>query len=182
MHLPSKQAYNSAMLRLLLLMAAMLHVEPARNPFAALAVYSGTWTVNAQHPFSGGTGPDTLINRCAATAAPPGEAFFTCEQIVNGKAAELVIFTLSKYPGTFGVANVLPNGHASSNTDLIIDPANSSHWTFVTHESAPGQPRYRTENTFHGPDAIHFEQFQSSDDGKTWMKTNEGDEARQHAA
>jgi len=87
-----------------------------------------------------------------------------------------MIFTISKEPGKFDVDNITPNGHASSDTDLFIrDP---SHWTFISN-SDNGKPHYRTENTFLSPDAIHFEQFVSPDDGKTWTKTNEGDESRQ---
>jgi hypothetical protein len=157
------------MLRIFLLAALAI---AAADPFAPLAVYNGTWSVHAQHPFSGGTGPDRLENHCTH-----GQAFLSCEQIVNGKPAALVVFTISKEPGKYDVDNIRPNGYASSNTDLLI---NGDHWTFITHASAPGETRYRTENVFHGPDAIHFEQFQSTDDGKTWTKTNEGDETRVH--
>jgi hypothetical protein len=155
---------------LTLLFIAALAVAPAPDPFTSLDVYNGTWSVHAQHPFSGGTGPDTLVNHCTH-----GQAFFSCEQVVNGKPAALVVFTISSEAGKFDVDNIFPNGHASSNTDLLI---HGDHWTFLTHAAAPGDKRYRTENVFHGPDAIHFEQFESTDDGKTWTKTNEGDESR----
>ena len=157
------------MLRLTFLLAAALATAP--GPFAPLAVYNGTWIVHAQHSFTGNPGPDTLINRCTT-----GTAFFTCEQIVNGKPTALVIFTLSKEPGKYDVDNVLPNGYASSNTDLYVA---GDHWTFLTRAAKPGDKQYRTENIFKGPDAIHFEQFESTDDAKTWTKTNEGDESRQ---
>ena len=151
------------------LLLAALAFAPITDPFAPLNLYNGTWTVRAQHPFSGGSGPDTLVNHCTRS-----EAFYTCEQIVNGKSAALVIFTASSEPGKFDVDNILPNGHASSDTDLFI---HGDHWTFITN-SAPNTPRYRTENVFHGPDKIHFEQFESPDGGKTWNKTNEGDDTR----
>ncbi len=148
---------------------AALVVAAASNPFAPLELYNGTWTVHAQHSFSGADGPDTLVNHCNR-----GQAFYTCEQIVNGKPAALVIFTASSEPGKFDVDNILPNGHASSDTDLFI---HGDHWTFITN-SATNTPRYRTENVFNGPDRIHFEQFESPDGGKTWNKTNEGDDTR----
>jgi hypothetical protein len=148
---------------------AALAIAPTADPFAPLELYNGTWTVHAQHSFSGAAGADTLVNRCTR-----GQAFFSCEQVVNGKPAALVVFTASSEAGKFDVDNILPNGHASSDTDLVI---NGDHWTFITH-SAPHMPRFRTENTFHGPDNIHFEQFESPDGGKTWNKTNEGDDTR----
>src|SRR5665213_2514864 len=99
---------------------AVLAVAPAPDPFAPLALYNGTWTVHAQHSFSGAPGPDTLVNHCTL-----GTAFYSCEQIVNGKAAALVVFTLSSEPGKFAVDNIFPNGRASSGTDLFI---HGDHW------------------------------------------------------
>src|SRR5665213_2957025 len=104
-----------------LLLLAALAFAPASDPFAPLSAYNGTWTVHAQHSFSGKPGPDTLVNHCNR-----GQAFYTCEQIVNGKPAALVVFTLSVEPGKFDVDNILPNGHASSGTGLIVQ---GDHWT-----------------------------------------------------
>ncbi|MES2391301.1 MAG: hypothetical protein V4555_06660 [Acidobacteriota bacterium] len=159
------------MLTLLLILA--LQTPAATNtatadPFAALEVYEGTWTVHAAHPFSGGTGPDTLVNHCTR-----GQAFYSCEQVVNGKPAALVVFTLSKTPGKYDVDSILPNGHASSDTDLMIE---GDHWTFLTH-GANGEASYKTENTFHGRDSIHFV-IERSTDGAHWETVNQGDDTR----
>lgn len=164
---------------MLVLLAALLlpgqNSTPAKptpaagDVFAPLAVYNGTWTVRAEHPFAGGTGPDTLENHCTH-----GQAFFACEQIVNGKPAALVVFTVSKEPGKFDVDSILPNGHASSDTDLFVK---GDHWTYLNN-SDTGKPRFRTENVFRDRDHIHFEQFESKDEGKTWTQTNQGDEVR----
>ncbi|HEY4356564.1 MAG TPA: hypothetical protein VGN16_12505 [Acidobacteriaceae bacterium] len=143
--------------------------SPLESAFAPLHVYEGTWNVHAQHPFSGGSGPDTLVNHCHED-----QAFYTCEQVVNGKPAALVIYTVSGEAGKFDVDNVLPNGHASSDTDLLI---RGGQWTYITND-APHHPTFRVENTFHGPDAIHFEMFSTPDGGKTWTKVNEGDDTR----
>lgn len=158
---------------LLLASVLMLPFGLARagSAFAPLCVYEGTWTVHAQHPFSGGAGPDTLVNHCHED-----QAFYTCEQVVNGKPAALVIYTISGEPGKYDVDNVLPNGHASSDTDLLI---HGDHWTYITND-APHHPTFRVENVFHGPDAIHFEMFSTQDGGKTWTKVNEGDDTRAH--
>ena len=137
-----------------------------------LAAYDGAWSVHAQHSFSGAPGPDTLVNHCHR-----GQAFFTCEQVVNGKPAALVIFTLSSTPGKFDVDNVLPNGHASSDTDLLISGTHNEHWTFLSND-APNHPTFRVENTFTDANHIHFEMFSTQDGGKTWTKVNEGDDSR----
>src|SRR5450432_1346662 len=85
--------------------------KSSKEVFAPLSVYDGAWTVTVD----GGTA-DSLVNRCNT-----GTAFYTCEQVVNGKPVALLIFTAAKEEGKFDVDNVLPNGHASSDTDLIID-------------------------------------------------------------
>ena len=76
------------------------------------------------------------------------EAFYTCEQVVNGKPAALVIFTLSGTAGKFDVDNVLPNGHASSDTDLLISGEHGEHWTFLTND-APNHPTFRRGKYFY---------------------------------
>lgn len=103
-----------------------------------------------------------------------GEAFYTCEQVVNGKSVALLIFTVSKTPGKLDVDNVLPNGHASSDTDLFIE---GDHWTYVSNDDA-GHARMRVSNTFTGRDHIHFVVSTSADGGKTWTQTAEGDSSR----
>jgi hypothetical protein len=139
--------------------------ESGKEPFAALTVYDGAWTVSVD-----GGKPDSLVNHCYS-----GAAFYTCEQLVNGKAVALLIFTVGKKSGNFDVDNVLPNGHASSDTDLIID---GNRWTFLTHGGAGGKLSFKVENTFRGRDAIHFETFSTEDDGITWKKVGGGDTIR----
>ena len=53
-------------------------VKPAPDPFAPLTVYSGTWTVEAEHPWSGGPPgtPDHLVSRCQRFTL-----YFACQQI-----------------------------------------------------------------------------------------------------
>ena len=160
------------MLSLLLMLALQTPSAVTRpaptDPFAALEVYEGTWTVRAEHPFSGGAGPDTLVNHCTR-----GQAFYSCEQTVNGKAAALVVFTLSDTPGRYAVNTILPNGHTSSGTDLMIE---GDHWTFLTH-GATGEASYKTENTFHRRDSIRF-LIERSADGTHWETINQGDDSR----
>ncbi len=153
------------------LLAVLQNSVPAaaNDAFAPLRVYDGRWTVHAQHSFSGGSGLDSLVNHCHGD-----QAFFTCEQVVNGKPAALMVFVPGKEPGKFDVDSITPNGHASSDTDLFVK---GEHWTFVTNNDA-GKPTFRVENTFHGRDAIHFEMFSTGDGGATWTKVNEGDTLR----
>jgi hypothetical protein len=139
--------------------------------FAPLRVYEGTWTVVSAHTMAGDGRPDTLVNHCTE-----GTAFFTCEQVVNGKSLALIVFTATDDPAKFHSQPVLTNGCAAGLADLTVA---GDHWTFLSNSmDDAGKPIfYRTENFFTGRDKIHFEQYESADN-KTWVKKNQGDEVR----
>lgn len=159
----------------LLQAAAPSAVPPATNPanpLSALTLYTGSWTVDSEKTNGVAGRPDKLINRCVLT-----EAFYTCEQVVNGKSMALLIFTPGETPHTFHTQTVLPNGYAIGRGDLTLD---GEHWTYskkVTSDDGKSSMTYKTENYFHGPDHIHFVQTESAD-GVTYKTTNQGDEVR----
>jgi hypothetical protein len=139
--------------------------------FAPIRVYEGTWTVISAHTMAGEGRPDTVVNHCNEETA-----FYTCEQVVNGKSIALIVFTATDDPTKFHTQPVLTNGQAAGLADLTIV---GDHWTFLstgTNDSGR-QVFYRTENIFTGRDKIHFEQYESGDK-KSWVKKNEGDEVR----
>ena len=127
--------------------------------------------MKSAHPMAGTGKIDHLVNHCHLDAA-----FYTCEQVVNGKPFTLVIFVPGQEPGHYYTQAVLANGRATGRTSLIIA---GSHWTYSGNgpDAAGKLAFYRTENYFTGADAIHFEQYGSSGQ-KTWTKKNEGDEIR----
>jgi hypothetical protein len=139
--------------------------------FAPLKVYEGTWTVVSAHTMAGEGRPDTIVNHCSE-----GTAFYTCEQVVNGKSLALLVFTATDDPTKFHSQPVLPSGQMVGRGDLTIV---GDHWTFLGSgkDDAGKETFYRTENFFTGRDKIHFEQYESADN-KTWVKKNEGDEVR----
>lgn len=139
--------------------------------FAPLRVYEGTWTVVSAHTMAGDGRPDTLVNHCTE-----GSAFYSCEQIVNGKPLALVVFTATDDVTKFHSQAVLPNGRAVGLADLTVA---GDHWTFLNSstDDSGKQTFYRTDNFFTGRAKIHFEQYESTDN-KTWVKKNEGDEVR----
>jgi hypothetical protein len=143
----------------------------AGSAFSPLRVYEGTWTVVSQHTMAGDGKPDTLVNHCIE-----GAAFYSCEQVVNGKSVALIVFTATEDATKFHSQPVLPSGQAVGRGDLTIA---GDHWTFLgSGKDGEGKDVfYRTENIFAGRDKIHFEQYQSSDN-KVWTKKNEGDEVR----
>ena len=139
--------------------------------FAPIKVYEGTWTVVSAHTMAGQGRPDTIVNHCNE-----GTAFYTCEQVVNGKSLALIVYTATEDPTKFHSQPVLPDGQAVGRGDLTIL---GDHWTFLGSgkDAAGKETFYRTENLFTGRDKIHFEQYESSDN-KSWVKKNEGDEVR----
>ena len=143
----------------------------ASTVFAPITLYQGQWTVTSPHTMAGEGKPDTLVNHCTE-----GAAFYSCEQVVNGKPMALIVFTAADQPGHFYSQAIMTNGRASGRGDLTIA---GDHWTYAGSgtDNAGKQTFYRTENFFTGANKIHFEQYESGD-GKTWTKKNEGDEVR----
>jgi len=150
-----------------LLFAAMMS---GADPFAAITVYDGAWTMNGTKNMGGLGQPDLLVNHCTML-----RAYYTCEQVVNGKSAALIVFTATEELGKFHTQAVLVNGFSTGRGDLTIA---GDHWTYQSKDTEGDKTTYyRTENYFTGRDRIHFEQYRSTD-GKTWEKQSEGDEVR----
>lgn len=155
-------------------LAFALLLEPAvitTPAFSDLAVYNGAWTITATKTMAGPGKPDSLVNHCTANLG-----YYSCEQVVNGKSMALIVFVPAGAPLTYHTQPILPNGYAVGRGDLTIS---GDHWTFLGKDTEGDKTTwYRTENYFAGHDKIHFEQFESTDDKKTWKMTNSGDEVR----
>ena len=152
----------------LLIAAALLAQAP--DPYAALHLYDGRWLVTTP----GSVRTVSLENACARTGL-----YFVCEQRVDGKPVDLVVFT-PLGPSAQGVTyrsqplatDGSPQGDGSR---LVID---GDQWTYSpAHPPQAGQAWERTVNRFFGPDRIRFE-VQTSPDAKTWTTTSSGEEQR----
>jgi len=159
---------------MLTLLAFMLLADSAASAsptFSDLAVYNGAWTVTSPHTLAGPGKTDALVNHCTQNSA-----YYSCEQVVNGKPMALIVFVPADAPLTYHTQPILPSGYAAGRGDLTIS---GDHWTFVGKDTEDGKTTwFRTENYFTGRDKIHFEQYESSD-GKVWELKNSGDEVRQ---
>ena len=163
------------MLTLLLLAALQTPAAllPAPDPFAPLALYNGTWTVYAEHPWSGRPpgAADHLISRCQRFTL-----YFACEQTVNGKTQALLVYTADSTPGKLHSRFIAPDGLAGGRGDLTLD---GHRWTYLDKPPHPLPGKWsRVENFIVDHDHIRFEEYESSDEGKTWTKTNSGREER----
>lgn len=158
---------------MLLAIALLAAQATAPNPLDALLVYNGTWHVKVDHPFSGGPAGtvDTLESHCTRTTA-----FVTCEQSVNGKVLELMVYTAAPTPGHFYTKFIQPDNMSAPRGELILD---GNHFTYLDKATVDGKATlYRVENIFRDRDHIHFEESNSTDGGKTWTTTNQGEETR----
>ena len=145
----------------------------ASDPFAPLALYDGDWTVRAEHPWSGApTGAtDRLQSRCHHFTL-----YFACEQTVNGTPQALIVYTATATPGHLNTRTIAPNGLAGGRGDLALDGA---RWTYLDKPPASLEgPWSRTENVIVDDNHIRFEEYESTDKGKTWTRTNAGTEER----
>lgn len=138
----------------------LLFFAAPTNAFAPLTVYDGNWLMKQ--------GADKLTNHCHGY-----DAFYTCEQVLNGKPGALLVFVTTDKPGTYRSQVILPDGKPDGSSALTID---GNHWTFLSTDDA-GKPNFRVENYFKDRDHIHYEQYKADAAG-AWTKTGEGDEVR----
>ena len=149
--------------------ALLLSLLAFPSTLEPLSVYDGSWLVTPKPAAGESAKTDHLTNHCHLT-----DAFYTCEQVVNGKSMALLVFTGGATAGRFHSTVVLPDGSPGGKPgDLTID---GGHWTFLNTDSA-GKPAFRVENYFKDRDHIHFEQYKAKPDGD-WEKVGEGDEIR----
>lgn len=160
----------SATLVLLMLLTATAPPElPASHPLEPLTAYDGSWLITPKPAPGEAAKVDHVTNHCHMT-----EAFYTCEQVLNGKSMALLVFTQGSVAGTLHSTIVLPDGNPGGKpADLTIA---GNHWTFL-NKDASGAPAFRVENYFKDRDHIHFEQYKAKPDG-SWDKVGEGDEVR----
>jgi hypothetical protein len=147
--------------------------QPAADPFAPLTVYNGTWSVRAEHPWSGGArgSLDQLVSRCQHFTQ-----YFACEQTVNGKAQSLIVYTAGSASGKLHTRFITPDGLAGGRGDLTLD---GNHLTYLDKPPATLKGNWsRVENFILDHNHIRFEEYESADEGKTWSKTNSGTEER----
>ncbi len=146
----------------------------AADPYAPLRLYEGRWDAVT----SGGDKPADTVhieNHCAKA----GE-FFTCNQVINGKSAALVVFLPlhALENGGYAYHNQALRAEGDGpgtwgNLEIVGD-----RWVYSSDETDKGKKIYwRTVNVFSGPDKIHFE-IQRSEDGAKWDTTMSGNEAR----
>src|SRR5271168_3662766 len=144
----------------------------ADDPYAPLRMLDGKWDIL---PTASAKDGMHLENHCAKTGL-----FMSCEQVVNGKSAALVVFLPKAKTGNGGevywtqglLADASPAGEWSK---LTIE---GDRWVYSWESTDSGKKVFwRNINIFSGTDKIHFE-ITRSDDGSTWKMQKSGEEQR----
>lgn len=141
----------------------------ADTAFAPLWMYQGTWKVTRSNAGAGAK-PDELVNQCALVGK-----YFACQQTINGKQGNLLVFVAASTAGQFYTQNITPEGRATGRANLAIS---GRKWVYTnTWDQGGSTTYYRTTNVFTGQNKIHFDQEESSD-GKNYKVTGSGDEVK----
>ena len=159
-----------ACLSLIVVVAASSARAAGPDPYAALQLYDGAWSVTTD----GQAGTTNLVNHCARTGL-----FFACEQVINGKTGALVVFKPIERRAdgqAYMIEALRADGHAPGPWSLLI--IDGDRWVYPDDFMEHDQRVYtRTVNVFTGRDRIHFE-IQRSTDQKSWTTQMSGDERR----
>jgi len=145
----------------------------ATDALKKLEIYGGDWTVRADHPWSGAPkgSSDRLLSRCQRFSA-----YFACEQTVNLKPQALIVYTAAEAPNRLHTRTIAPDGRAGGRGDLVLE---GNRWTYLDKPPTGLKgPWSRTENAILDKDHIRFVEYESSNEGKTWVQTNAGLEIR----
>ena len=145
----------------------------ADDPYAPLRLYNGSW--NFEMTDGKETSHMHILNQCDKTGL-----FFVCEQIINGKSSNLVVFLPTGSSG--GKQNYRTQGlsiSASRPKDWGNLEISGDRWVYSSEETDEGKKVFwRIINVFSGPNKIHFE-IQHSTDAKNWETKQSGDERRE---
>ena len=148
-------------------------MSPPLTPFAPLTIYDGSWTIKADHPWGGGAPGtlDHLVSHCERFSH-----YFACEQTVNGKTVSLLTYTATSDSAKYNCRTLAPDGLAGGRGDMTLE---GGHWTYLDKPPLKLKGTWsRTENFILDQNHIRFEEYESSDEGKTWVQTNSGTEER----
>jgi hypothetical protein len=146
--------------------------QTAPDPYVPLRLYNGNWELETSGNKT--TATMHIVNHCEQTGL-----FYVCEQMVNGKSEDLVIFLPTSSSGpTFNYKTLPVTTSAETPGDWGNLEISGDRWVYSNTAVDDGTTTYwRTTNVFSGPDKIHFE-IQKSTDGKNWETKQSGDEHR----
>ena len=145
---------------------------PDEDSYAPLRLYQGSWEARTNGDPK--ASPTIIANHCEKTGV-----FFVCEQVVNGKSEDLVVFLPQGASGatqTYKTEGLSVSGETPGAWGKL--EISGDRWVYSNDGTENGTKTYwKTINIFAGHDSIHF-QIQRSTDGKSWQDQSSGDEHR----
>lgn len=121
----------------------------------------------------------SAVTKCAWS---PDRIFVICDQDINFGGTplrDLSIYTFAPKTNKFYFYGVSLGEEKPRSTVLEITE-NGDHWVYSSTAEIDGKSvQFRTANQFHGADRVQWWTEFSTDGGKTWTKTGEGNETRE---
>ncbi|MGC2108242.1 MAG: hypothetical protein WA655_01915 [Candidatus Korobacteraceae bacterium] len=124
-------------------------------------------------------------NKSSATtkcAWSPDHMFVICDQDIDFGGTpmrDLSVYTFALKNSKFYFYGISLGEEQPRHAALDITE-NGDRWTYSSTNEIKGQTvQFRTVNQFHGNDAVEWRSEFSTDGGKSWTKTGQGNETRQ---
>jgi len=121
----------------------------------------------------------SAVTKCAWS---PDHIFVICDQDIDFGGTPLrtlSIYTFAPKTNKFYFYGISLGEETPHHTALEISE-NGELWVYSSSDEIKGKSvQFRTTNQFHGNDKVDWWTEFSTDDGKTWTKTGEGNETRE---
>ena len=154
--------------------AAVALQATGEDDYTPLRLYDGGWDMEMSGPKEKEVVKMHIQNHCEKTGL-----FFVCEQMINRKTEDLVVFLPTGSSGnihSYKTEGLSVSGEAPGEWGKL--EIQGERWTYSSEETDKGTKVYwRTINQFSGPDKIHFE-VQRSNDATNWETKRTGEERR----
>jgi len=157
-----------------LIVSALVHADSSTVGLDKISLYAGTWkseveTLDTQYSRAGKK-TKTITNNCWRATS-----YYTCEQIVDGKPAGLIVFTYHADDDSYSSYAIPGDGKDAPVGKLIIK---GSIWTYPWHTTYKGKVVYlRILNVFESAISIEYSE-EASDDDQHWTLLARGVETR----
>ncbi len=153
-----------------LLCASAIQAGGAPAGVEKLLPYKGTWKIETEEfntKFSkAGKDSSTLKNDCWLSGD-----YFVCNQYVNGKSKNLIVFTYDAKSDSYNSFAMLTAGGPGGKGKLLIK---DNVWTFPWERKDSGKTyHFHVINKFTAPGTIEYRQ-EFSEDQVTWTVTAKG--------
>ncbi len=169
------------LVRILLFLICSLYLHAADGSDVLNRWVGGKWVGSGKFVDSTYSKANTAsaTTKCAWS---PDHVFVVCDQdILFGGAPmrDLSIYSFAPKSGKYYFYGISLGEEKARSTALAISDE-GAHWVYANTTEIGGKPvQFRTTNQFLNADTVKWWTEFSTDEGKTWTKTGEGEEKRE---